>query len=83
MHARWQFGEDESFFLFNLRERVPDEPHREHISAFALTSRTSTQHTAVRWRPVLRSISLRSMRKAFIVIRGFRIQAAIIVLWHA
>lgn len=33
-HARWQFGEDDSFFLFNIRERGPDEPHRDHNSAF-------------------------------------------------
>ena len=34
VHARWQFGEGDSFFLFNIRERGTDEPHREHISAF-------------------------------------------------
>ncbi len=33
-HARWQFGEGDSFFLFNIRERGRDDPHREHISAF-------------------------------------------------
>ncbi|MDQ3678654.1 MAG: VOC family protein [Actinomycetota bacterium] len=33
-HARWQFGEGDSFFLFNIRERGHDDPHREHISAF-------------------------------------------------
>ena len=33
-HARWQFGGDDSFFLFNIRERARDEPHREHVSAF-------------------------------------------------
>ncbi len=35
-HARWQFGADDSFFLFNIRERGPDEPHRGHVSAFGL-----------------------------------------------
>ncbi len=34
VHARLQFGRDDSFFLFNLRERAPDDPHRDHISAF-------------------------------------------------
>ncbi len=34
VHARWQFGEGASFFLFNVRERGRDDPHREHISAF-------------------------------------------------
>ncbi len=34
VHARWQFGEDDSFFLFNMRERGPNEPHRDHTSAF-------------------------------------------------
>ena len=33
-HARWQFGADDSFFLFNIRQRGSEEPHREHISAF-------------------------------------------------
>lgn len=33
-HARWQFGEGESFFLFNIRERGSCDPHRDHISAF-------------------------------------------------
>jgi len=34
VHARLQFGEDDSFFLFNMRERGPNEPHRDHTSAF-------------------------------------------------
>jgi predicted enzyme related to lactoylglutathione lyase len=34
VHARLQFGEGESFFLFNLRERGAHEPHRDHVSAF-------------------------------------------------
>ena len=34
VHARLQFGHDESFFLFNMRERGADDPHRDHISAF-------------------------------------------------
>ncbi len=34
VHARWQFGAGDSFFLFNIRERAPDDAHREHISAF-------------------------------------------------
>jgi predicted enzyme related to lactoylglutathione lyase len=34
VHARLQFGEGDSFFLFNLRVRGADEPHRDHISAF-------------------------------------------------
>jgi len=34
VHARLQFGEGGSFFLFNLRERGADDPHRDHISAF-------------------------------------------------
>jgi predicted enzyme related to lactoylglutathione lyase len=33
-HARWQFGEGASFFLFNLRRRGGEDPHRDHISAF-------------------------------------------------
>jgi predicted enzyme related to lactoylglutathione lyase len=33
-HARWVFGEGESFFLFNLRRRDPGDPHRDHVSAF-------------------------------------------------
>ena len=33
-HARWAFGEGESFFLFNLRRRDPHDPHRDHASAF-------------------------------------------------
>ena len=33
-HARWQFGRQDSFFLFNIRERRPNEPHRDHITAF-------------------------------------------------
>jgi predicted enzyme related to lactoylglutathione lyase len=33
-HARWQFGEGDSLFLFNIRERESDEPHLDHISAF-------------------------------------------------
>lgn len=34
VHARLQFGAGESFFLFNMRERGPEEPHRDHTSAF-------------------------------------------------
>lgn len=34
VHARLQFGEGDSFFLFNLRQRGADDPHRDHISAF-------------------------------------------------
>jgi predicted enzyme related to lactoylglutathione lyase len=34
VHARWQFGDGDSFLLFNLRERGPEDPHREHVSAF-------------------------------------------------
>ncbi len=34
VHARWQFGGDDSFFLFNIRMRGSDEPHRDHTSAF-------------------------------------------------
>ncbi len=37
VHARWQFGEDDSLFLFNIRERGPSDPHREHRSAFGFT----------------------------------------------
>jgi predicted enzyme related to lactoylglutathione lyase len=37
VRARWRFGEGGSFFLFNLRERGTDEPHREHISAFGFS----------------------------------------------
>ncbi len=35
-HARWQFGEGDSFFLLNIRERGREDPHRDHISAFGL-----------------------------------------------
>ena len=34
VHARWRFGEGDSFFLFNLRRRDADDPHRDHVSAF-------------------------------------------------
>ena len=34
VHARLVFGEGESFFLFNMRRRDPDDPHRDHTSAF-------------------------------------------------
>lgn len=34
VHARLVFGQDDSFFLFNIRERASDEPHRDHITAF-------------------------------------------------
>lgn len=34
VHARWRFGEGASFFLFNIRRRDDDEPHRDHVSAF-------------------------------------------------
>lgn len=34
VHARLRFGDDGSFFLFNIRERGSDDPHRDHISAF-------------------------------------------------
>ena len=37
VHARWQFGESDSFFLFNLRERGPSDPHRDHRSAFGFS----------------------------------------------
>ena len=33
-HARWTFGEGDSFFMFNLRRREAHEPHRDHVSAF-------------------------------------------------
>ena len=33
-HARFRFGEGDSFFLFNVRERGADEAHRGHSSAF-------------------------------------------------
>lgn len=33
-HARWAFGEGDSFFLFNLRRRDAGEVHRDHTSAF-------------------------------------------------
>jgi predicted enzyme related to lactoylglutathione lyase len=34
VHARLVFGQDDSFFLFNMRERASDDPHRDHITAF-------------------------------------------------
>jgi predicted enzyme related to lactoylglutathione lyase len=34
VHARWQFGADDSFFVFNIRERAAEEAHREHVSVF-------------------------------------------------
>ncbi len=34
VHARWQFGEGDSFFLFNMRTRGQDEPHCDHTTAF-------------------------------------------------
>ncbi len=33
-HARVRFGDDDSFFLFNIGERGLDDPHRDHVSAF-------------------------------------------------
>ena len=33
VHARWQFGAGDSFFIFNIRERGPEESHRQHVSA--------------------------------------------------
>jgi predicted enzyme related to lactoylglutathione lyase len=33
-HARWVFGEGDSFFLFNLRRRDAGDSHRDHASAF-------------------------------------------------
>ena len=36
-HARWTFGEGDSFFLFNLRRRDDHEPHRDHVSAFGFS----------------------------------------------
>ncbi len=37
VHARWQFGEGDSFFLFNVRQRGPKEPHRDHSTAFGFS----------------------------------------------
>ena len=37
VHARWQFGEGDSFFLFNVRRRDGDDPHRDHVSAFGFS----------------------------------------------
>ncbi|MCA1676758.1 MAG: VOC family protein, partial [Actinobacteria bacterium] len=34
VHARLRFGEGDSFFLFNMRKRGTDDPHRDHTSAF-------------------------------------------------
>ena len=34
VHARLRFGDGDSFFLFNMRERGAGEPHRDHVSAF-------------------------------------------------
>ena len=34
VHARLHFGQGDSYFLFNLRERGVDDPHRDHISSF-------------------------------------------------
>ncbi len=36
-HARWTFGEGDSFFLFNLRRRDSVDPHRDHASAFGFS----------------------------------------------
>lgn len=33
-HARWTFGEGDTYFLFNLRRRDVGDPHRDHVSAF-------------------------------------------------
>ena len=33
-HARWVFGEGESFFLFNLLRRGDSDTHRDHARAF-------------------------------------------------
>jgi predicted enzyme related to lactoylglutathione lyase len=33
-HARWVFGDGASLFLFNLRRRDDDDPHRDDASAF-------------------------------------------------
>ena len=37
VHARWRFGDGDSFFLFNLRRRDAGEPHRDHVSAFGFS----------------------------------------------
>jgi predicted enzyme related to lactoylglutathione lyase len=37
VHARWRFGDGDSFFLFNLRRRDADDPHRDHASAFGFS----------------------------------------------
>lgn len=34
VHARLRFGDDDSFFLLNIRERGAGDPHRDHVSAF-------------------------------------------------
>ena len=34
VHAHARFGDGDSFFLFNIRERGSDDPHRHHVSAF-------------------------------------------------
>ena len=34
VHARLRFGDDDSFFLLNIRERGSEDPHRDHTSAF-------------------------------------------------
>lgn len=39
VHARWQFGEGDSLFLLNLRERDADEPHRHHTTAFGFNAK--------------------------------------------
>ncbi len=36
-HARWTFGEGDSFFLFNLRRRDACDPHQDHASAFGFS----------------------------------------------
>jgi predicted enzyme related to lactoylglutathione lyase len=37
VHACWRFGDGDSYFLFNMRRRDADDPHRDHVSAFGFT----------------------------------------------
>ena len=34
VHGCFRFGDEDSFFLFNIRERDATDPHRDHVSAF-------------------------------------------------
>ena len=73
--AHWQFGEGDSFFLFNLRQRAPDDPHRDHISAFGfnVNDLEATHRRAIA--PAQRNTSLLWTSRVYPVTHALRIRA--------